>query len=167
VTWVHLCWSIKGVSIATQLNSTRHRVELRRYRHFADETQLKSMSSWVELCRYRQVSIATQRNSTQLTQLNSIQPSQSCFCLWHHDLQTESTGSLRSLIGDSCSRCERVDNSTSSRVELCRYKHPLSCLMFTKTRLLTAMLSICVYQAVVSVHWFVCWSVHLETGVYC
>ena len=40
--------------------------------------------------------------------------------IWRHDLQTESTGSRRSelLIGDSCSRCERVDNSTSSRVEL-------------------------------------------------
>jgi len=57
-----------------------------------------------------------------VTQLNSVQPSQSCFCLWRHDLQTESTGSLRSLIGDSRSRCERVDNSTSSWVELCRYK---------------------------------------------
>ena len=43
--------------------------------------------------------------------------------IWRHGLQTESTGSLRSeLIGDSCSRCERVDNSTSSWVELCRYK---------------------------------------------
>ena len=37
--------------------------------------------------------------------------------IWRHDLQTESTGSRRSeLIGDSCSRCERVDNSTSSWV---------------------------------------------------
>jgi len=61
---------------------------------------------------------STQLNWTQLTQLNSVQPSQSCFCLWRHDLQTESTGSLRSLIGDSCSRCERVDNSTSSWVQL-------------------------------------------------
>ena len=61
---------------------------------------------------------STQLNSTQLTQLNSVQPSQSCFCLWRHYLQTESTGSLRSLIGDSWSRCERVDNSTSSWVEL-------------------------------------------------
>jgi len=26
------------------------------------------------------------------------------------------------LIGDCCSRCERVDNSTPSWVELCRYK---------------------------------------------
>jgi len=64
------------------------------------------------------VCIATQLNSTQLTQLNGVKPSQSCFCLWRHDLQTESTGSLRSLIGDGCSRCERVDNSTSSSVEL-------------------------------------------------
>ena len=69
--------------------------------------------------------IATQLNWTQLTKLNSVQPSQSCFCLWRHDLQTESTGSLRSLIGDSCSPCERVDNSTSSWVELCRYKRAL------------------------------------------
>jgi len=42
--------------------------------------------------------------------------------IWRQDLQTESTGSRRSeLIGDSnccCSRCERVDNSTSSWVEL-------------------------------------------------
>jgi len=71
----------------------------------------------------------TKFNSTQLIQLNSVQPSQSCFCLWRHDLQTESTGSLRSLIGDSCSRCERVDNSTSSWVKLCRYKHPLTGLV--------------------------------------
>ena len=101
-----------GVFIATQLNSTRRRVELRRNRHFADTIQLTRRR--VELCRYRRVLIATQLNSTQLTLLNSVQPSQSCFCLWRHDLQTESTGSLRSLIGDSCSRCERVDNSTSS-----------------------------------------------------
>jgi len=33
----------------------------------------------------------TELNWTQLTQLNSVQPSQSCFCLWCHDLQTEST----------------------------------------------------------------------------
>jgi len=72
------------------------------------------------------VFIATQLNSAQLTQLNSVQPSQSYFCLWRHDLQTESTGSLRSLIGDSYSRCERVDNSTSSWVDLCRYKRALS-----------------------------------------
>ena len=55
----------------------------------------------------------TQLNSTdptQLTQLNSVQPSQSYFCLWRHDLQIESTGSPRSLIGDSW-------------VELCRYRH--------------------------------------------
>jgi len=34
--------------------------------------------SWVG----KGVFIATQLNSTQLTQLNSVQPSQSCFCLW-------------------------------------------------------------------------------------
>ena len=78
----------------------------------------------------KRVFIATQLNWTQLTQLNSVQPSQSCFCLWRHDLQTESTESLRSLICDSCLRCERVDNSTSSWVELSwvelcqrRYRH--------------------------------------------
>ena len=43
--------------------------------------------------------------------------------IWRNDLQTESTGSRRSeLVGDSCSRCERVDSSTSNWVELCRYK---------------------------------------------
>ena len=68
------------------------------------------------------VFIATQLNSTQLTQLNSVQPSQSCVCLWRHDLQTESTGSLRSLIGDSW-------------VELCRYKHPLTCISTRPTPL--------------------------------
>ena len=40
---------------------------------------------------------------------------------------------LRSLIGDSCSRCERVDNSTSSWVELCRYKHPLMLAVVCKS----------------------------------
>ena len=74
---------------------------------------------------YKGVFIATQLNATQLswtqlTQLNSVQLSQSCFCIRRQDLQTESTGSLRSLIGDSCSRCERVDNSTSSWIELRR-----------------------------------------------
>ena len=38
--------------------------------------------------------------------------------IWRHDLQTQSTGSLRSSIGVSCSRCERVDNSTSSWVAI-------------------------------------------------
>ena len=89
---------VKGVFIATQLNSTRRRVEL---------------------CRYRRVSIATQLNSTDPWQLNSVQPSQSCFCLSSHDLQTESTGSLRLLIGDCW-------------VELCRYKHPLRCTGFER-----------------------------------
>ena len=88
------------------------------------------------LCRYRWVSIATQLNSTQLTQSNSVQPSEPCFCLWRHDLQTVSTGSLRSLIRWQLSWVELCRyrhfanstqlNSTSSWVELCRYKHPLS-----------------------------------------
>jgi len=34
---------------------------------------------------------STPLNWTQLTQLNSVQPTQSCCCLWRHDLQTEST----------------------------------------------------------------------------
>ena len=60
----------------------------------------------------------TQLNWTQLTQLNSVQPSQSCFCLWRHDLQTESTGSLSSLIGDSCSRCITLWTCRQLDVEL-------------------------------------------------
>jgi len=51
--------------------------------------------------------------------------------IWRHDLQTESTGSRRSeLISDSCSRCERVDNSTSSWVELScvAINGPLACM---------------------------------------
>ena len=73
---------------------------------------------------YKGVFIATQLNWPSWTAYSQV----SCFCLWLHDLQIESTGSLRSLIGDSCSRCERVDNSTSSWVELCRCKHPLTAL---------------------------------------
>ena len=76
---------------------------------------------------------STQLNSTKLTQLNSVQPSQSCFCLWRHDHSL-----LRSLIGDSCLRCERVDNSTSSWVELCRYKHPFTC---PRVRLLNPLIT--------------------------
>jgi len=94
-------------------NSTSSGVELRRhrYRHFADATQLNLTLSGVE---------------------------SSCVAI------DTLTGSWRSeLIGDSCSRCERVDNSTSScvgvaidtspmqlnstssGVELCRYKRAL------------------------------------------
>ena len=87
-------------------------------------------SSWVK-ARYRTIGVTVTLGGvySDTTQLNSTDPvEQSCFCLCRHDLQTESTGSLRSLIGDSCSRCKRVDNSTSSWVDLCRYKHPFSCL---------------------------------------
>jgi len=53
---MHMLSLSKGPFIATQLNSTWRRVELRRrrYRHFADATQLNSTSNWVELCRYKQ-----------------------------------------------------------------------------------------------------------------
>ena len=94
-------------------------------RHYVQNVRLFGAEIWIwcwhTVHALRGVySDTTQHNWTQLTQLNSVQPSwsQSCFCLWRHDLQTESTGSLRSWIGDSCSRCERVDNSTSSWVEL-------------------------------------------------
>ena len=54
-------------------------------------------------------------------------------------------GSRRSeLIGDSCSRCERVDNSTSSWVELCRYKRPF---INTLTYLLMSFLWINIYDS--------------------
>ena len=44
--------------------------------------------------------------------------------IWRHDLQTESTGSRRSeLIGDSCLRCERVDNSSWVELRRRRYRH--------------------------------------------
>jgi len=74
------------------------------------------VSSFCMHTSYKGVFIATQLNATQLswtqlTQLNSVQLSQSCFCLWHHDLQTESTV---------------VHAVELSSVELCRYKHPLS-----------------------------------------
>ena len=72
----------------------------------SDATQLNSTSSWVELSC---VAIDTLTDATQLSPTIGN--------------ATESTGSRRSeLSGDSCSRCERVDNSTSSWVELCRYK---------------------------------------------
>ena len=58
----------------------------------------------------------TQLNWTQLTQLNSVQPSQSCFCLWRHDLQTESTVVY----------AVELSSVEFSWVELCRYKHPFS-----------------------------------------
>ena len=84
----------KGPFIAMQLNSTWRRAELSagRYRHFADAN---STSSWV--------AIDTLTDATQLSPTIGN--------------ATESTGSRRSeLIGDSCSRCEHVDNSTSSWV---------------------------------------------------
>ena len=72
------------------------------------------------------VFIATQLNSielnsTQLTQLNSVQPSQSCVCLWRHDLQTEST----------VVHAVELSSVEFSWVELCRYKHPLRRLYST------------------------------------
>jgi len=45
--------------------------------------------------------------------LNSVQPSQSCFCLWRHDLQTEST----------VVHAVELSSVEFSWVELCRYKH--------------------------------------------
>ena len=109
--------------------SVKHYKNFRRFICDFDPVNLSvhCVSKKLQSCcfwnNFEGVFIATRLNWTQLTQLNSEQPSQSCFSVWRHDLQTESTGSLRSLIGDSCSRCERVDNSTSSWVELCRYRH--------------------------------------------
>ena len=106
--------------------SVKHYKNFRRFICDFDPVNLSvhCVSKKLQSCcfwnNFEGVFIATRLNWTQLTQLNSEQPSQSCFCLWRHDLQTESTGSLRSLIGDSCSRRERVDNSTSSWVELRR-----------------------------------------------
>ena len=80
---------------------------------YSDATQLNSTSSWVASAgRYIHFADATQLNSTL-----------SCVAI------DTLTGSWRSeLIGASCSRCERVDNSTSSWVELSwvassRYRH--------------------------------------------
>jgi len=58
-------------------------------RHFAPWLGYVGSVRRVKGCLQRHNS--TQLNWTQLTQLNSVQPSQSCFCLWRHDLQTEST----------------------------------------------------------------------------
>ena len=71
------------------------------------------------------VFIATQLNWTQLIQLNSVQPSHSCFYLWRHDLQTEST--VVHAVNESTTR-RRVEFSC---VQLCRYKHPLSRMTVT------------------------------------
>jgi len=62
------------------------------------------------------VFIATQLNWTQLTYSNSVQPSQSCFCLWRHDLQTEST----------VVHAVELSSVEFGWVELCRYKRALS-----------------------------------------
>ena len=66
------------------------------------------------------VFIATQLNWTQLTQLNSVQPSQSCFCLWRHDPQTESTVVHTVNVWTTRRRVQ------FSWVELCCYKRPLT-----------------------------------------
>jgi len=92
-------------------------------------TQLNSMSSWV-------ASAGRCRHFTNATQLNSTHSTSSWVELSCVAIDTL-TGSRRSeLIGDSCSRCERVDNSTSNWVELgwvelCLYKRALSCLLGT------------------------------------
>jgi len=145
----------KGPFIATQLHSTRRRVELRRYRHpyrrnstVADDRQCNwpSWTAYSQSARSRSVVFLFIEGFyryfiwtgmlfsiillTFLQILHSKIPSPSKLVktrhIWCHDLQTESTGSQRSeLIGDSCSRCERVDNSTSSWVELVVINGPL------------------------------------------
>ena len=67
------------------------------------------------------------------TQLNSTDPveqrtaSQSCFCLWRHNLQTESTGSLLLFTLWTCRQLDvELSSAEFSWVELCRYKHPLT-----------------------------------------
>ena len=105
---------VRGVySDTTQLD-----VELSCVAIDTSPTQLNSTRRRVELCRYRRVFIAIQLNWTQLTQLNSVQPSQSWFCLWRHGLQTESTGSLRLFIGDSWVELSWVVSR--------HYKHPFT-----------------------------------------
>ena len=156
--------------IATQLNFTRRRVELRRYRHphrrnsisvsisiyFADDRQCNwpSWTAYSQSARSRSVMIlfpVLHRNVWYTNHWRSFP--EKCFLapllfytvaegfgifsvilltfiqilhskipgklvktrhIWRHGLQTELTGSRRSgLIGDSCSRCERVDNTFS------------------------------------------------------
>jgi len=92
-----------------------------------NSTQFNSTASWVELSWVRSGAViralrgvysdTTQLNSTQLkwtqlTQLNSVQPSQSCFCLVRHDLQTEST----------VVHTVELSSTEFSWVEFCRYK---------------------------------------------
>ena len=88
--------------------------------------------SWVDLCRYKHpfkgVFIATQLNSTQLNSTNPVEQrtAKSVVLLFMMSRPINWVNwVIRSLVGDSCSRCERVDNSTSSWVELCRYKRAL------------------------------------------
>ena len=63
----------------------------------------------------------TQLNSTDPVEqrtANQREASQSCFCLWRHDLQTESTGLLRLFIaGDTVVHAVNV-STTRRRVEL-------------------------------------------------
>ena len=61
-------------SDATQLNSTRRRVELRRRSVYSDPpTKLNSTSSWVELCRYkRALTVSTSRLSSYCASVSFI-----------------------------------------------------------------------------------------------
>jgi len=67
---------------------------------------------------------STQLDSIQLNQLNRVQPisAKQVSRVFVYEVTTyklSQLGHVRSLLGaDSCSRCERVDNSTSSWVEL-------------------------------------------------
>ena len=88
----------KGPFIATQLHSTRRRVELRRYRH------------------------PHRRNSTVADDRQCNWPS------WTAYSQSAWSRSVKlSCVGVTIETSPTQLNSTSSRVELCRYKRALTC----------------------------------------
>ena len=101
-------------------------------------TQLNSTSSWVASAgRYRHFADATQLD----VEWSGVELS----CVAIDTL----TGSRRSeLIGDSCSRCERVDNSTSSWVELRRrrYRHFADATQLNSLDVELSWVKLCCYK---------------------
>ena len=104
----HWCNVSRSSVVLSQAATVCYRMRIGNRTKLTNGTIFNDLElSWVT----KGVFIATQLNWTQLTQLNNVQPSQSCFCLWRHDLQTESTV---------------VHAVELSSVELCRYKRAFS-----------------------------------------
>jgi len=92
-------WLLKAYRTDSRQDETPESLKSRqlrcRFQSQVHRTKLPICGPLVGVVRFsnspKGVFIATELNWTQLTQLNSVQPSQSYFWLWRHDLQTEST----------------------------------------------------------------------------